>query len=696
MEDLSQILHIDQDKSSLVWLLILSCLCTICFSQNDTTSFEVSVDSIMINSTRISREWAESTRAVTSLSDLNLKSSQQISLQENLNAVAGVFSLNAYNLAQDLRISIRGAGSRSAFGVRGIKVIVDGIPETTPDGQTQLDAISIGSISNIEIIKGPSSVLYGNASGGVISINTLAQFDKQNEKDLFLNGRVAYGSYNFGQTQFTFGKRLGEQTSFIVLGDHSRSDGFRSNSGFTSNMIKGRFDHRFSRFSKISVFTDFLYSPKADDAGGLTQDETFQNRRQARTNNVDFDSGEAVRNFKTAVQYSLLATEENVIDIYGFYTRRLFDGLLPFENGGAIDLNRHYFGQGISYTVKNKKGLTIKYGYDISSQLDNRERFVNDAGSRGNTTLDQREVFKSAGVYTLAEIDLGSVILTPGLRYDYHELKLRDNFSSNDAASGEQTYNVFNPSFGINYRATEQINLFANYSTGFDTPTLNELSNNPTGQAGFNPDLEPQWSTSFELGARYDIVDSFKGQLTFFRINTNNELVPFQLEQFPGQTFFRNVGLTQRQGIELEGSYLINSAFMASMSYTFSSFLYSDFKLNDEVFDGNYLPGLPKHNLALTLDYTHKSGLNVRSSNSLIGTIYLNDANTNFADKYFLSNLNLNYPIRKENTVLTPFIGLNNIFNATYNDNIRINAFGDRYFEPAPGFNLFGGITFDI
>jgi len=682
--------------SSLFLTLVFNFVCSICFSQNDTTSFEVSVDSIMINSTRISREWAQSTRAVTLITDLNIKYSQQNSLQENLNSVAGVFSLNAYNLAQDLRISIRGAGSRSAFGVRGITVIVDGIPETTPDGQTQLDAIPIGSISNIEIIKGPSSVLYGNASGGVISINTLRQFDHQNDLDQFLNSRISYGSFNYSQAQFTFGKRVGDNTSFVLLGDHSRSDGFRLNSGFNSSMVKGRFDHRFSRFAKISVLADFLSSPKADDAGGLTQEETIQNRKQARVRNVDFESGEAVRNFKAAVQFSLLATEDNVLDVYGFYTRRVFDGLLPFQNSGAIDLNRHYFGQGISYTVKNKKGLTIKYGYDISSQLDNRVRFLNEGGTRGSKTLDQREIFKHAGVYTLAELDLGSIILTPGLRYDYHELKLRDNFSLNDAASGEQSYNIFNPSFGINYTVSKQVNLFANYSTSFDTPTLNELSNNPSGLPGFNPELEPQRSISFELGARYDVLNLFKGQIALFRINTNNELVPFQQELFPGQTFFRNVGQTQRLGLELEGSYHLSPTLKSTVSYTFSSFVYSDFRLNNDDFDGNYLPGLPKHNLALGLHYTHKSGLHIKSLNSMIGTIYLNDANTRYADKYFLSNLNFSYPVEKGKTILTPFVGLNNIFNAQYNDNIRINAFGDRFFEPAPGFNIFGGVTLDI
>ena len=676
-------------------ITVVGTLSTDCSGQEDTVAFDIYVDSIMINSTRISRSWAQSTRAVTAIDKPGFNLSQQNSLQESLNGVAGVFSLNAYNLAQDLRISIRGAGSRSSFGVRGVKVIVDGIPETTPDGQTQLDAIPIGAIDRIEIIKGPPSVLYGNASGGVISISTLNQFEDSPEVGQFLNGRILYGSYNYSQAQVSYGKDFGP-TSFIILGDHSQSDGFRSNSGFTSSILKGRFDHRFSKFSKISVFADFLASPKANDAGGLTLDESTQNRRQARVNNLDFNSGESVRNFKTSVQYSLLATDDNVLDIYGFYTRRIFDGLLPFLNGGAIDLNRHYFGQGISYTVKNKRGLTVKYGYDIASQLDGRQRFVNDAGTRGDLTLNQREIFKHAGIYTLAEVELGALVISPGLRYDYHELRVRDDLSSNDAGSGEQRYNVFNPSFGINFRAAQNINLFANYSTSFDTPTLNELSNNPTGATGFNADLEPQQSVSFELGARLDIVEKLRAQATLFRIKTDNELVPFQQEGFPGQTFFRNVGQTLRQGLELEGSYTFNPSLSATLSYTFSDFTYDEFELDGEAFDGNYLPGLPKHNLAWGLEYIHESGLSVTSSNSLIGSIYLDDANSSNTDKYLLSNINVSYVIEKAKIKITPFLGLNNILDAEYNDNIRINAFGGRFFEPAPGFNLFGGVAFQF
>ncbi len=674
---------------------VIGALSTDCSGQEDTVAYDIYVDSIMINSTRISRNWAQSIRAVTSIDRPGFNLSQQNSLQESLNGVAGVFSLNAHNLAQDLRISIRGAGSRSSFGVRGVKVIVDGIPETTPDGQTQLDAIPIGAIDRIEIIKGPSSVLYGNASGGVISISTLNQFEDSPEVDQFLSGRILYGSYKYRQAQVSYGKDFGPN-SFIILGDYSQSDGFRSNSGFTSSMIKGRFDHRFSKFSKISVFTDFLASPRADDAGGLTLDESTMNRRQARTNNLDFNSGESVRNFKTSVQYSLLATGDNVLDIYGFYTRRVFDGLLPFLNGGAIDLNRHYFGQGISYTVKNKKGLTFKYGYEISSQLDGRQRFVNDAGMRGDLTLNQREIFKHAGIYTLAEVELGDLIISPGIRYDYHEIRIRDDLSGNDAGSGEQRYNVFNPSFGVNYRAAQNINLFANYSTSFDTPTLNELSNNPTGDLGFNAELEPQQSVSFELGARLDIVDKLKAQATLFRIKTDNELVPFQQEGFPGQTFFRNVGQTLRQGLELEGSYTISTSLSATLSYTLSDFIYDEFELEGENFNGNYLPGLPKHNLAWGLKYTHESGLSVTSSNSFIGSIYLNDANSSNTDKYLLSNINVSYVLEKAKVKITPFLGLNNIFDVRYNDNIRINALGGRFFEPAPGFNIFGGVAFKL
>lgn len=683
------------------------CTLYICFSclpqqskaQLDTSALWVNIDSISITATRITNKWVSSSQAIGQTSIANrLNFSQQLSLQDCIKDVSGVFSMNNQNMAQDLRISIRGFGARSAFGIRGIKLIVDGIPESTPDGQGQLDALPLGILKNIEIIKGPSSVLYGNASGGVISINTLSEFNHNLLTKPLLQARLSLGSFNTSQLQVTYGHKHGN-TSYIFHANQVSSDGYRAYSEHLSRNLKTRVDHRFSKFSSMNFMLDFLSSPTAQDPGALNEMELVTDRTQARLRNLEFVSGESIDNLKSSISYQLKAAPNRTLDLYGFYSSRKFDGKLPFEIGGIVDLNRHYYGQGASYTImtykENYSGV-FKYGYDLANQFDNRTRYSNLLGQQGPTDLLQKESYKTAGIYLINSLDFGNIDVSTGMRYDYNAIDLKDNLLFGEDDSGNKTFSKFSYHGGINYQIDASSAIFANYSTGFETPTLLELTNDPARLQGINELLEPQTSKSIEVGFKLDVPDKFKCQLTVFSIDTENELVPFQVDTFPDRTFYRNAGSTTRRGLELEGNYFLSEQISLSGAYTFASYKYERFERSNIDYSGNYLPGLPRHNALFSLNYLSPIGLTIQSETQFVGALYLQDANSSEVPSYLLSNIYFSYNSQIKGYSLKPFLGLKNITSAEYNDNIRINGFGGRYYEPGPGFNFFVGFTLDL
>lgn len=444
---------------------------------------------------------------------------------------------------------------------------------------------------------------------------------------------------------------------------------------------------------------DFLKRPTAEDAGSLTITEADLDPRQARGQNVLQQTSENLSNFKASANYSYKTGERSHFDAYGFYSTRGFDGALPFVHGGLVSLERTYFGQGTSYTIKsikNSTSSTVKYGYEIANQFDDRKRYENLAGEQGASTMDQRESFKNLGLYIIGDVDFGTMAVNGGLRFDHNDIRLEDEFLFDGDDSGSRSYTRFNPNLGLNVSLDAATAVFANFSTGYDTPTLNELSSNPDSLGGFSRLLVPQSSISFELGAKIQLSEQVKGQFTLFNINTKDEITPYSDTNYPDRTFYRNVGSSQRVGLEIEFAYQLMTSLSVSAAYSLASYKYKDYQVDTIDHSGNYLPGVPSHNAFLSLEYQHPIGLSVIFQNQLIGSIQLNDANTAQSDSYILSNLNLGYKLAVNSYSIQPFISFKNLLGAQYFDNLRINAFGDRYYEPAPGFNFFGGVKFNI
>ena len=598
----------------------------------------------------------------------------QNALQDYLTSIPGLYAQNTQNFAQDLRLSIRGFGARSGFGIRGIQLIVDGIPETTPDGQGQLDNLPLGIIRSLTVLRGPASTFYGNASGGVIQINTL-----EDVKDNFVRLRLQGGSFNSNNLAATVGLKK-NKTQAVFYQNRTESQGYRDHSKYKQQVFNARVWHEISTHSQLRWQFNYTHSPYAYDAGGINDQGVKENRKQARLQNETYQTFETVDHLKTGLQWEKKINDKLSWDSYAFYAHRDFVGRLPFEFGGYVDLKRDYYGLGSALEFQPKNNHRMQLRFSLADQKDHRKRFENIEGTPGENTLDQEELFFNTALSFLDEFKWDFGILRAGLRYDHHRL-------GTQIGSDQVSLNTFNPSIGFTYTDWGKHVMFVSYSSSFETPTLNELSANPSGGAGFNPDLSPSKAHNFEWGWRYNTPEN-SIEATLFAINTQNEILPYELATFPDRDFYRNTGKTSRMGIELFWEHQ-KGPWEWNIAYNYASLKFDDYNLGDENLSGNHLPGVPQQQFTAGLQHDFSKGWGSALQTQYTGTLYADDANQTQIADYFLANIRL----WKSFDRLSFFGGINNLLDRAYFDNIRINAYGKRYYEPAPLRNFYLGMN---
>ena len=651
------------------------------FSNGQDSIQKIDLDNVIVKSTKINLNKKEIPLSVSIKNFRDEKNyNSQSSFSDFTRNTPGLFTSSSNNFSQDLRISIRGFGARSAFGIRGIKLIVDGIPETTPDGQSQLDNLPLGLVSSVEILRGPNANLYGNSSGGVISINTLTDSSEK-----YYRNSGIFGAYQYQSLQKT---RILDwnNSSLIIHYDKRRSNGYRDQSGYKSNILNLKYINELDNNNKIVWQINYTDSPYAYDAGGLKLSDVENDRRQARKNNIDYDTYEKVKHLKTGVSWNHKRNENSFFDSYFFYQKRDFFTKLPFNFGGIISLDRDYYGLGTKYTKKHfhdNRNRTLVLGLDYLNQSDDRKRYKNDFGVQGEMTFDQIEQFKSTGLYMLSQTNYDSGLLVRyGIRYDINDI--------GTDSSSSIVLDKLNPSVGLSYKVNSNDNIFFSFGTSFETPTLNELSNNPNG-VGLNEDLKSSSSLNYEIGWRKS-VSNLTLEAIAYVISSENEILPYELEQFPGKNFYQNVGSTSRYGLELN-SQLSFKGGRINLSYTLSKNKFEDFIIDNNNLADNLIPGIPSQMLDLDLIFKLSRGRSLIISNRLIGERYADNANETLISSYNLLNIKYSKEIFSKSEI---FLGVNNAFNQEYFDNIRINAFGKRYYEPAPKRNFYFGINFSF
>lgn len=645
---------------------------------------------ITVESTRVDESQYEVPAAIGSVDQDDIQlGTQQLGLDESLNKIPGIFFQNRYNFSQDLRVSIRGFGARAAFGIRGVKIFQDGIPSTLPDGQGGVDDIDLGSAKRIEVTRSPISSLYGSSSGGAINIYT-----EDGPETPFIEGTIMAGEHGFNKEQVKTGGQTGNLNYFLNA-SHLQLDGYRDFSENELSLINSKFKYDFTPNTNLTVILNAVNSPISQDPGGVTLADAMADRRAARGLNVSVDAGEEFDQQKAGFILEHKINDNHKLRLRNYYVWKDFRNRLPlFPNGHRVEFDRFFFGGGGDYTYTDTlfghANRTI-VGFDIDKQDDDRLRWNDATAPAGSLFLDQNEEVTSYGIYVQNETALTENIeLTLGLRYDDVQFDVTDNYLS-DARddSGSLSFDELTPRVSLLWSPIQAVNVYATYSTSFETPTTTELRPTSANAAGFNTGLDAQTADNYEIGVKGLLPGQISYDVAIYHIDVENELVP--REDNTGWEFFENAGSSTRDGVEAAFSYQPSfiKGLTASVAYTYSNFEYDQF----ENFSGNAIPGVPEHQFFAELSYYHASGAYAVFDVLHVGSLYANDTNTEQVDNYNVANLRAGIDGQFGDWEISPFIGINNIFDEEYFSNIRLNAFGGRYYEAAPVRNMYAGIT---
>jgi len=638
-------------------------------------------------------------------------------LDQTLFLLPGVTVANRNNPSQDPRISIRGFGARSAFGVRSIRILRDGMPLTLPDGQTPVDYIDLESVGRVEAIRGTASALYGNASGGVIDIRSApppaSPFAVQARS--WMGGSWMGGSWMGRNTSKRFaglfGGRTGGGAAFYqgTVG-HTDNDNFRlySRQRLTNGYFRAGIAARGTAFTIQGLGLDM---PLAENPGALTRAQVDLNPGLPDSASVRKRARKAVRQLQLGVSASRSLSAsgggELFAQVYGG-TRDLYNPL----TFAVVDVGRTQLGGSARATFPLEWGMKhrLSIGVDGARQNDLRRNWANCnavavanascvvlPAEKGVLQLDQREIVSSAGPYLRDELQLGRrVRLSGGARVDVVRFEVRDRFLTDGRDdSGARTLRALSPMLGMVTRLTPLLAAYVNVGSAFETPTTTELGNQPNGNAGLNRDLKPQYATTYELGLKGLLIARLRYDVATFDTEVRDELIPFEVPGGNGRTYFRNAGGTRRRGVEVQGSTQLG-AFELTGAYTYSRFRFRDFVAAGVQYEGNTIPGIPEHQVQGSL--TWRRGWLFATAEALAkSATFVDDANRAEAAGFATYNLRLGGVAIGGLPWFSPVIAVQNLLDRRYIGSVAVNAAGTlataKFYEPAPQRTIFVGLT---
>ncbi len=650
----------------------------------DPDTLDVQLDQVQIQAAR--RIHTEETapfsvnRMTRSIDEVRFEPA--LSLDQVIGDMPGVWVNNRENYALGERMSIRGMGWRSAFGVRGIQVLLDGIPLTTPDGQTNIDVIDPSFIQSAEVIRGPSSSFWGNSGGGTMFLSTQDYTDYPNA-----SFRTFAGSHEIFKVEGRGSIPFGDHRAQIFTSFTDR-DGYREHSQFRSTRIGGNAQFDMNPDTDIFITASYVNSPDVRHPGSLTREEFEDDPRMA---NPTFREARAGKTWEQGQFGITLDRNTTLGDLNGtFYgVRRDLQNPLPFND---IEVDRSLGGTRIA--LKNQDHI-INYGIgaDGAIQRDDRKNWdYDDDFNRDELTLDQRETVTNAAGFATVGTGFDYFNVSGGVRYDVLHFN-NDDFlqTGGEDQSGDRLFTSFNPNAGISVNAFNQL-WYANYGTSFESPTTTELVNRPDMTGGFNPDLRPETTQGFETGFRGGIANArVQYDLAAYYMEVTDRLIPFQTEEGGDRVFYRNQNSTVHQGFEgLVKVQPFSSIFM-SAGYNFSNFVFED---EDPDIDGNQIPGIPEHRVFGKVRWMPTDwwfGVNYE----YVSDYFVNDLNSESTDPYLLLDLEIGHrglPFT-DAMIVQPFVKIDNVTNQRYSSSVNINANAGRYYEPGASITVNAGFT---
>ena len=621
---------------------------------------------------------------------------QTVGIDEALSNLPGVVVANRYNFSLDQRISIRGAGSRSNFGVRGLKILLDGIPQTLPDGQSQLTNIDFADVNRAEVLRGASSSLYGNASGGVIAFET----ERAAPAPFAQRVRVQGGSGErdgdgFYKWQSWSSARAGAVSGTLSISQF-KADGFRQHSAAETRQLNAGVDYAIGGATLGTVRLSLADSPEAENPGALTRAEYLANPDSAAGNNILRAADKDVQQQQLALGLRHVDAVGNEYDVTVFGLLR--DLLNPLAappdlnpgptSGTFVEIDRAVGGARASTSRRlgaQQHAPRLSAGVDLQRMRDDRRnlRHVSGTPVESDVFLDQREQVTELGPFAQVQWSPNErLLVSGGARYDWVEFDLADRYVGDGFDdSGTRTMSAVSGNVGASLSFDERFVPYVNVATAFETPTTTELVNQPDGSGGFNTELGPQRAVNYEIGARGQPTPAVTYSVAFFLGRVTDAIV--QQEEVGGRAFFRNAGRTHNDGAELGLTVTPAAGLTLNGAYT-----YARYRFASGAFDGNRLPGVPEHYWRLGLRSALPAGFYLDADHTLSSSINADDANTDalLVESWGagVTNLRVGWTGDAGVLQLAPFLGFNNLWDRRYIGSVTLNGAGGRVFEPAP------------
>jgi iron complex outermembrane receptor protein len=658
------------------------------------------LDPVVVSASRTEQRRFDAPAAIDAVQvDPFRAASPLVNLSELTSAVPGLQVRDRQNFAQDLQVSVRGFGTRSTFGVRGVRILIDGIPATMPDGQGQAATASLTSASRIEVLRGPLAQLYGNAAGGVLQVFT--KDPPVAPQPGFVGLSVGAGSDNQRQLGASVGG--GTQTLGAMV-DVSRfsTDGYRDHSAARRTQINAKMVARPSSDTTVTAVVNKFDQPKSQDPLGLTRADFERNPRQVVPAAITFDTRKSIEQQQAGVviDHRLSASDTLNARIYAgqrqVFQTLAFSGAAANSSGGVVDLDRDYGGVGLSWTHKTRaNGMPLNWtvGFEADTLKERRRGFVNDNGTPGTLRRDEDDSARNTDVFGQVDWTFDPQWrLIAGLRASRVRLSVDDNYITGASPddSGSVSFRNTSPVVGLVWHASEAVNVYANLGRGFETPTLAESAYR-AGATGPNLSLKASTSVQGEVGVKMK-SGRHEVDLAIFDARSDNEIVPSQV--IGGRSVFQNVDRVQRRGAEASW-HASWGKFGTRLGYTWLDARFKQAFSNAQggrIAAGNRLPGAPEHSLFTEVEYRPTDALTTALEMRAESKAYVDDVNSDAAPGYAVLNLRTGYEFRMGSARMNLFGRIDNLLDKNYAGSVIVNDGNGRFFEPAAGRRLFVGL----
>jgi len=633
----------------------------------------------------------------------------RVNLSEALGSVPGLQILNRQNYAQDLQLSVRGFGSRSTFGVRGIRLYVDGIPATMPDGQGQTSNIDIGSIAHVDVLRGPFSALYGNSSGGVINVET-----ETGQQPATLEAGSWYGSFGSWRNSVKASGATGDgsqpgDVNYTLSASRFTTHGYRDHSAAQKNLANAKLGVRINEVSTLTLLLNSVHL-EAQDPGGLTAEQWRDNPRQVASNVLRYNARKRVDQTQAGVRYQRQMSEDDDLSVMLYAGERettQYQSIPDFAQkkaghpGGVISLTRHY--QGIDTRWSHRDTLftlpvTLTGGLDYETMSETRKGYRNFTdngayGVQGELRRNERNRMWNLDPYLQSRWQLTEKwSLDAGVRFSTVNLDSDDDYVTSDDPddSGSRRYHRWLPAAALKYAIDPGWNAYLSAGRGFETPTLNELSYRASGVSGLNLGLEPASSDTVELGTKKRIGNGLLSA-ALFQTNTKNEIV--SAGSYEGRSTFKNAGETRRRGVELGLDQQFGYNWQLKAAWTLLDARYRSNVCDEDQCRGHRIPGIARNMAYLGLAWVPEQGWYAGADIRYLSNIAANDQNSAQAPSWTVVGLNSGYKWLADNWTLDLFGRADNLLDRHYVGSVIVNESNGRYYEPAPGRNYSVGLT---